>query len=290
MEWVDVIADALPAQIAMALRDSPARWLESACELRIRASGVTLCAPGGMRRLCDVGAEGMRAAMVSLTRGNMHALGECVRQGYVPLPGGVRAGLCGRAIMRDGEVTGLEDISGICIRITRALPGASDGVMRHVLHAGRARSTLVISAPGLGKTTLLRDIARNLSRAGLNVAVADERGELAGAGQDLGANTDVMSLCPKAQALGMLVRALKPDALITDELGAPGDACAALDAARCGVAVIASAHAGDLRAALGRRELSEAIAGGAFERMIVIGGPRPGEGVRAYDGKGRELC
>ena len=120
----------------------------------------------------------MRAAMASLTRGNMHALGECVRQGYVPLPGGFRAGLCGRAIMRGGEVAGLEDVSGICIRITRTLPGASDGVMRHILHAGRARGALIVSAPGLGKTTLLRDIARNLSRAGLNVAVADERGEL----------------------------------------------------------------------------------------------------------------
>lgn len=285
-----MVADALPEAIARALRDSPREWLQSACELRLRASGVTLCAPGAMRRLCDVGEDGMRAAMASLTRGNMHALGECVRQGYVPLPGGFRAGLCGRAIMRGGEVAGLEDVSGICIRITRMLPGASDGVMRHILHAGRARGALIVSAPGLGKTTLLRDIARNLSRAGLNVAVADERGELAGAGQDLGAHTDVMSLCPKAQALGMLVRALRPDALITDELGAPGDARAALDAARCGVAVIASAHAGDLRTALGRQELGEAISGGAFERIVVIGGPRPGEGVRVYDGKGRELC
>ncbi len=287
---MEAIADALPERVAAALRACPDEWLRAACELRLRASGATLCAPGRMRELCELGEDGMRAAMAGLTRGNLHALGECVRQGYVPLRGGLRAGLCGRAVMRGGELAGLEDISGICIRVSRAVPGAADGIMGHVLRGGRARGTLIASAPGLGKTTLLRDIARNLSRAGLNVAVADERGELAGEGGELGAHTDVMRLCPKAQALGMLVRSLRPDALITDELGAPGDARAALDAARCGVAVIASAHAGDARAALERRELGEAIAGGAFERIIVIGGPRPGQGVRAYDGKGRELC
>ena len=159
-----MVADALPEAIARALRDSPREWLQSACELRLRASGATLCAPGAMRRLCDVGEDGMRAAMASLTRGNMHALGECVRQGYVPLPGGFRAGICGRAIMRGGEVAGLEDVSGICIRITRMLPGASDGVMRHILHAGRARGALIVSAPGLGKTA--QPVARGLKRGG----------------------------------------------------------------------------------------------------------------------------
>lgn len=288
MEWLDAIERALPEQVATALRQAPRDWLSEACELRLRASGASLCAPGRVRRLCDLGEEGVRAAVKCITRGNMHALGECVRQGYVPLPGGLRAGLCGRAVMRGGELAAIEDISGICIRISRALPGAADGIMRHVLRAGRAVSALIASAPGLGKTTLLRDVARNLSAAGLNVAVADERGELAG--QELGANADVMSLCPKARAMELMVRALRPDALVTDELGAPGDARAALDAARCGVAVIASAHAADIGAALRRRELGEAIAGGAFERIIVIGGPRPGEGVRAYDGKGREIC
>lgn len=285
MEWVDRLRGSLPEELARALDGCGADELKTATELRVRPGGAVLVHAGGRREL-GLSAD-LREVVEALTRGRMHALGECVRQGYVPLPGGFRAGICGRAIVRGGEVVGLEDISGVCIRISRGVRGAAAGVMSALMDGARPRSALILSAPGLGKTTLLRDAAAQLALRGLNVAVADERGELAGGGELGGA--DVMSLCPKPAAFAMLVRAMRPDVIVTDELGGPGDAAAAADAVRCGAAVVASAHADTPARAAARAELAEALRAGLFERLIAIGGPRPGEGVRVYDGRGRAL-
>lgn len=270
MLWVDNIRGNLPEAVVEALGRCPAAWLESACELRIRPSGAVLADGRGAHRLCGIGEKGMRTAAACLTRGSLHMLGEYMRQGYVPLRGGFRAGICGRAVMRGGEVSALEDISSICIRISRELNGASLPLRKYIMDGRRVRPTLILSPPGLGKTTMLRDIARCLSLDGFNVAVADERGEIAGMGQNLGPNTDVMSLCPKGPALSMLVRSMRPDVIITDELGGTGDASAVCYAARCGAALIASAHAGSPADAFGRPELSKALDGHVFERIALL--------------------
>ena len=240
--------------------------------------------------LTSMDADGMKRLMKSLTRGRMHALGECVRQGYVPLAGGMRAGLSGRAIVQGGAVAGLDDISGVCIRVARDVEGAAAGVIGRIMRGDRVRSTLILSAPGLGKTTLLRDAARHMIRAGLNVAVADERGELAGPGMDMLPGADVMSMMRKADAINMLIRTMRPDVIVTDELGAEGDARAAADAVRCGTAILASAHARTIAHASARRELGEALRAGLFERIVIISGPCPGEGINVFDGRGNALC
>ena len=288
--WTNTLKDSLTEDINEALAACAEQELNLATELRIRPTGAYLCTPQGARRLCDVGADGMKRLMESLTRGRMHALGECVRQGYVPLAGGMRAGLSGRAIVQGGEVAGLDDISGVCIRVARDVEGAAAGVIGRIMRGDRARSTLILSAPGLGKTTLLRDAARHMIRAGLNVAVADERGELAGPGMDMLPDADVMSMTRKADAINMLIRTMRPDVIVTDELGAEGDARAAADAVRCGTAILASAHARTIAHASARRELGEALRAGLFERIVIISGPCPGEGVNVFDGRGNALC
>lgn len=288
--WTNTLKDSLTDSINKALADCTAQELDTATELRIRPTGAYLCSTQGARRLCGVGADGMNRLTECLTRGRMHALGDCVRQGYVPLAGGMRAGISGRAIVHGGSVAGLDDISGVCIRIARDVEGAAAGVMGQIMQGGRARSTLVLSAPGLGKTTLLRDAARSMIRVGLNVAVADERGELAGPGMDMLPGADVMSMMKKADAINMLIRAMRPDAIVTDELGAEGDARAAADAVRCGTAILASAHGRTMAHASARKELGDALRAGLFERIVIISGPRPGEGINVFDGRGNALC
>ena len=172
----------------------------------------------------------------------------------------------------------------------RDVEGAAAGVIGRIMRGNRARSTLILSAPGLGKTTLLRDAARHMIRAGLNVAVADERGELAGPGMDMLPDADVMSMTRKADAINMLIRTMRPDVIVTDELGAEGDARAAADAVRCGTAILASAHARTNAHASARRELGEALRAGLFERIVIISGPCPGEGINVFDGRGNALC
>ncbi len=231
----------------------------------------------------------IEAATDALTRHSLYAREEELEGGYLAIEGACRAGVCGR--WADGRVRG---ITSICIRLAHAVPGCADGCMPYLYAHGRPVSALVLSPPGLGKTTLLRDMARQFSNgtcwgAGVNVAVADERRELGGAGTlDLGARTDVLEGCGKAAALSMLVRTMRPDVIVTDELGRAGDALAVREAIRCGAAVIASAHADSFEAACGRRILRELLDERLFERIILLAGG-VGHVQAIYDGGGEPL-
>lgn len=107
---------------------------------------------------------------------------------------------------------------------------------------------------------------------------------------DMLPDADVMSMTRKADAINMLIRTMRPDVIVTDELGAEGDARAAADAVRCGTAILASAHARTIAHASARRELGEALRAGLFERIVIISGPCPGEGINVFDGRGNALC
>ncbi len=207
-----------------------------------------------------------------------------ISQGYITLPGGHRVGFCGKAVMRDGKVFTLTEISSLNIRLARSVPGAADGLMSWILdRKGVPYNTLVFSPPGAGKTTILRDIVRQLSRGnpdlgckGMQVAVADERSELAGTRRgliqhDLGPRVDVMDGCPKAIAMLNLIRGMAPQVLVTDEIGRMEDADALAEAVRCGIRVIVSAHGGSLVEVAARPMMRELLKAKVFARMVRLG-------------------
>ena len=205
----------------------------------------------------------------------VHARQEELRQGFVTLPGGYRAGLCGQAVVRDGEICALQDISSIAVRIAREVPGAAHALMPLVVQDGRLFSVLILSPPGLGKTTLLRDIARSVSERGFSVSIVDERSEIAACLHgvptlDVGPNTDVLDGCPKARGIPILLRAMSPQVMITDELGGPDDARAIAEAKRCGICVIASAHGADFADAKARPMLGEALNAKVFDYVVSL--------------------
>ncbi|MBQ3096122.1 MAG: stage III sporulation protein AB [Clostridia bacterium] len=207
--------------------------------------------------------------------GSAYAVEDELREGFLSAPGGHRLGICGRAVLRGGEVTGFREIASLCLRIARAVPGAADGLIGQMRQGDRVKSTLILSPPGRGKTTLLRDLIRQLSGAGVRIAVADERGEIAGcfrgeAAFPLGPLTDVMTGCPKAEAVWRLLRCMTPRAVALDEITGPADAEAVSQAAFTGVAILATAHAFSPEDVHRRALYRELVVTGVFEQVVFI--------------------
>ena len=161
-------------------------------------------------------------------------------QGYVTAPGGHRIGLCGDCVVQAGHITGIRSATSLCMRVAREFPGIG-------ANAPKNGSLLILGPPGVGKTTLLRDLIRCRSQAGQTVAVVDERGELFPMGDIFspGPRTDVLTGCSKAQGVEMALRTMGPRCIAVDEITAGEDCKALAGAGWCGVELLATAHARD---------------------------------------------
>ena len=176
------------------------------------------------------------------SRSSLHAVRDSLIHGYLTAPGGFRIGVCGTAVRKDGEGRGFRQLSSLCIRI----PRQERCVPPELAERLADKSVLILSPPGGGKTTFLRDLVRLCSNGGRRVCLVDERGELAALEGgiphfDVGRNTDVLEGCPKGEAVEMLLRSMAPQVIAMDELG-PGETEAVQRAADGGVRIWASIH------------------------------------------------
>ncbi len=192
-----------------------------------------------------------------------------IAKGYITLPGGHRIGLAGDTVVKQGTLTGMRWISSMCIRRSMDFPGISDNILSR-------GSILIIGAPGWGKTTLLRDLIRNRSNNGPgSVCVIDERNEVFPVSQDSfcyfpGKRTDVISGCCKSKGLDMAIRCMSASAIAVDEITADEDCAALIQAAWCGVDVMATAHAGSKKELLARPVYKPLVDMGIFQTLVVM--------------------
>lgn len=161
-------------------------------------------------------------------------------KGYITAPGGHRIGICGEVIVKEDKTAGVRTPTSLCIRVARDFPGIGAKA------AGVSGNILIIGAPGSGKTTLMRDLIRQISNSGRQITVVDERGELFPAGFDTGRRTDVLTGCSKAHGLDIALRTMGPSCIAVDEITADSDCKALTECGWCGVQVLATAHASSL--------------------------------------------
>lgn len=275
-------------------------------EIRLRAGRpLFLIYAGGERFLRIKGHEpylvtrqDLKETLEYISGYSLYAYEDEIRQGYISVQGGHRVGVTGKVILNGDRIKGMKYISCINVRLSHQLLGCADAVMPYIQRQNHIAHTLIISPPRGGKTTLLRDVIRQLSNgregiSGVTVGVVDERSELAGSWQgipqnDLGMRTDILDACPKAEGMKMLVRSMSPDVVAVDELGREEDFRAVESVIYCGCRLIATAHGNSLEDILAQPFFQKLKKMEIFEKYIVLGDRNQTGVIKGiYDAKGR---
>ena len=245
--------------------------------------------------------EEIRETLEYTSHYSLYAYEHEMKQGFITIEGGHRVGVMGKAILENDHVKNLQYISSVNIRMSHEVLGCADRILPFITKNRQVCHTLVISPPRCGKTTLIRDLIRQISDGntyvkGCTVGVVDERSEIGGcylgvAQNELGMRTDVLDCCPKAEGMIMLIRSMAPQVIAVDEIGSLEDIHAIEYAMQCGCKMIASVHGLTMDEAHEKPVLGRLIKERRFERYILLGNEkRPGEVKAVYDERGSLLC
>ena len=271
----------------------------SITEIRIRSKNKIIVICGKNEFVLDLVASPkiILDILLNVSKMSIYAIQTDLNNGFVVIRGGHRIGVCGEVVYENGKIKNIKNICSLNIRVAHQIFGCADTVMPQIIVNGIFQNTLIVSPPGCGKTTLLRDIIRLLSNgiktlgfSGKNVSLIDERGEIASCYEgvptlDIGIRTDVMSNIDKSTGMSMVIRSMAPDIIATDEIGSSDDVLAIKAAILSGVKVIFTMHGDSLKSILENPNIKELLDMNIFSKIILLSsGKIPGIVEKIYDG------
>ena len=286
----------MPKEIKAMIEEMQPTLLETMEEVRLRQNKPIILYGGGREYIINIKGQlvfdpknayfctldDIKNAVSLITNFSLYSFEDDIRNGFVTIEGGHRVGICGKAVLENGKIRTFRDISFINYRVARQVLGAADKVLQYILKEDNGvYNTLIISPPQCGKTTILRDIVRQISGGiltmgfkGKKVGLIDERNEIAACSlglpkNDVGIRTDVLDGCPKAEGIQIMIRSMSPDIIATDEIGRNEDAGAVLDAINAGVKIITTIHGSNIEDFL-RKPALEKLHENLFERYIIM--------------------
>lgn len=249
----------------------------------------------------QVSRQDLKETLEYVSNYSLYAFEEEIRQGFITIQDGHRVGLAGKIICDKDGIRGMKFISFMNIRLSHQICGCADWVLPYLYENGTVVHTLIISPPRCGKTTLLRDLIRQISNGnryapGMTVGVVDERSEIGACYQgvpqnDLGIRTDVLDCCPKAWGMMMLIRTMAPQIIAVDEIGGREELEAMEYAMNCGCRLIATVHGSSIEDIRQKPILSKLFDEMWFERYVILE-HRKNKGIAevVYDAAGNRVA
>lgn len=295
----DEVLNVLPVNIKIIVENLPQDVKSSIEEIRIREGRpLMFCYDSGdfmvdhqgvpikdLTKAYIIESNDLNKILHLLTRSSIYALEEEIKNGFITISGGHRVGLTGRVVLERGSIKTIRNITGLNIRILRDLSGIAEQVLPFLINKKDdwVYRSLIISPPQCGKTTLLRDLVRQLSNGveklkfyGKKIGLVDERSEIGGCYEgipqlDIGIRTDILDACPKANGMMMLLRSMSPQVIVVDEIGREEDVFAIEEVINGGISLIATAHGANIDELKKRPSMNQLLAKNVFERLIVLG-------------------
>lgn len=287
---MEYILKCLPTQLTKLILEHNIQKLE---EIRIRVNKPVILKLGQVEIVLNytITTNEIIGILQNICNNSIYTYQNQICNGFITLPGGNRVGIAGNVVIKDGQVSNISYIYSLNFRISHQINGASDNILKYVLDTENNTifNTLIVSPPGAGKTTMIRDLAKRISNGineinfrGLDVSIIDERGEIAAMTKgitfnDVGIRTDVLDNVPKSIGIRMAVRSMAPKVIIADEIGNKDDVNIINYAICSGVKCIFTAHGSNMEDLLKNNEINKIINLQLFSKIIFLDDKQKGK-------------